>query len=387
MKAGIGHVGSALALAGALFVAACEHEAPETQNQPVAPPAASSGSVALLVPYGSEDENNTELARNLENGARLAAAELRGTEINIRVYPTAGTAEGAVEAATQAIDEGAGAILGPVFGNAAAAVGPVAAASGVPVFSFSNRTEIAGNNVYLLGYTHSNAAERILGFGMDRGKAKVVVVHADTASGWASREAVEAAAERLGIEFVGAVSHEFSQIGVVNAVPKIVAAVNDAEADMLILTGNTAGALPMLAQLVPEAGIDPSIVQFAGLTRWDIPPGNLRIKGLQGGWFPLPDPNLAASFSYRYRYEFNEAPHPLTGLSYDGIAAISQILTDGGRLDKASITAPAGFSGADGKFRFNPDGTIERSLAVAEVRNFQKVVISPSPRAFSLAGS
>ena len=96
---------------------------------------------------------------------------------------------------------------------------------------------------------------------------------------------------------------------------------------------------------------------------------------------------MAASFSYRYQYEFTEPPHPLTGLSYDGIAAISQILSEGGRLDMASITAQAGFSGAEGKFRFNPDGTIERSLAVAEVRNFQKVVISPSPRAFSLAGS
>ena len=387
MKAGNGHVGCALALAGALFVAACEHEAPGAQNQPIALPPVSSGSVALLVPYGSEDENNTELAQSLENGARLAASELRGTEIDIKVYQTAGTAEGAVEAATLAIEEGAAAILGPVFGNAAAAVGPVAAASGVPVFSFSNRIEIAGNNVYLLGYTHSNAAERILGFGRDRERAKVVVVHANTPAGWASREAVESAAERQGIEFAGAVSHEFSQIGVVDAVPQIVAMVNDTEADMLILTGNTAGALPMLAQLVPEAGMDPNVVQLAGLTRWDIPPGNLRIKGLEGGWFPLPDPNLAASFSYRYQYEFTEPPHPLAGLSYDGIAAISQILADSGRLDMASITAPAGFSGAEGKFRFNPDGTIERSLAVAVVRNFKKVVISPSPRAFSLAGS
>ena len=296
MKAGNGHVGCALALAGALFVAACEHEAPGAQNQPIALPPVSSGSVALLVPFDSEDENNTELAQSLVNGARLAASELRGTEIDIKVYPTAGTAEGAVEAATLAINEGAAAILGPVFGSAAAAVGPVAAASGVPVFSFSNRIEIAGNNVYLLGYTHSNAAERILGFGRDRERAKVVVVHANTAAGWASREAVESAADQQGIEFAGAVSHEFSQIGVVDAVPQIVSMVNETEADMLILTGNTAGALPMLAQLVPEAGIDPSVVQLAGLTRWDIPPGNLRIKGLAGRMVPASGSEFGCQF-------------------------------------------------------------------------------------------
>ena len=387
MKVGKGHVGCALALAGTLFTAACEHEAPGGQNQPVVSPNAASGSVALLVPYGSEDENNTDLARNLENGARLAISDLRNTEINLKVYQTGGTVEGAIEAANLALSEGSEVILGPVFGNATAAIGPVAAAYGVSVFSFSNRVEIAGDNVYLLGHTHNNAARRILEFGSERGKSKVLVVHADTASGRASRMAVESAAELQGIEFSGAVSHEFSQIGVVNVVPEIAAAVNDTGADMLILTGNTAGALPMLAQLVPEAGIDPSTVQLAGLTRWDIPPGNLQIKGLQGGWFPLPDPNLAASFSYRYQYEYDVPPHPLAGLSYDGMAAINKILAGGGKFDKQSITDPFGFAGTDGIFRFNPDGTIERSLAIAEVRNSRKFVISPSPRAFLLAGS
>ncbi len=387
MKAGIGHVGRILALSGTIFVAACEHDAPSGQIQPVEHPGTDSGTVALLLPYGSDDNNNIELAKNLENGARMAIANLPDIGISLKVYQTDGTTEGAVEAAMLALDDGAGAILGPVFGDAAAAVGPVAAAAGVPVFSFSNRTEIAGNNLYLLGHTHRNAANRILQYGKEQGKVRVLVVHADTAAGRASQAAVETAAALQGMELAGSISHEFSQIGVVNAIPDIVGAANESGADLLVLTGNTAGALPMLAQMIPEAGIDPEVVQIAGLTRWDIPANNLRINGLQGGWFPLPDPNLAASFSYRYQFEFTELPHPLAGLSYDGIVAIHQILSAGGRLDARTITRPAGFVGSDGIFRFLPDGTIERGLAVAEVRDFRKSVISPAPRIFPLAGS
>ena len=378
-------VSIAVALAAVLFASACVDEAPTREVQPVKPvlqPNAGTGNIGLLLPYGSEDENNTELARSLENGVHLALKTIGNTGLSVKVYPTRGTAQGAAEAAVAALGDDVEAIIGPLYGDFAPEVGRIAATEGVPVFSFSNNSGVAGNNVYLLGHTHRNSASRILAYAASQGKSKAIVVHADNAVGLVSLAAVQDAALQTGIQIVGTVPHGFSQKGVVDAVPFIAATVENSEADILVLTGNTAGALPMLAQLIPEAGVDSGEVQFVGLTRWDIPPGNLRNSGLQNGWFPLPDPNLAASFAYRFQYEFDEPPHPLSGLAYDGIIAISQLLAKGGPLDAATIANAEGFFGSDGRFRFKEDGTIERGLAVAQVQEFQKFIIDPAPRSF-----
>ena len=55
-------------------------------------------------------------------------------------------------------------------------------------------------------------------------------------------------------------------------------------------------------------------------------------------------------------------------------------------LSGAALTQAAGFQGTGGIFRLRPDGTNERGLAVATIRNRQVVVIDPAPRAFGGAG-
>ena len=47
-----------------------------------------------------------------------------------------------------------------------------------------------------------------------------------------------------------------------------------------------------------------------------------------------------------------------------------------------ALTNVSGFSGADGVFRFRPDGTNERGLAVMEIDNGAAKVISPAPKSF-----
>ena len=55
--------------------------------------------VALLVPYGSGDPGREQIARSLENAARLAQSDLRNATIDLVVYPTAGTSAGGQAAA------------------------------------------------------------------------------------------------------------------------------------------------------------------------------------------------------------------------------------------------------------------------------------------------
>ena len=344
--------------------------------------------VALLVPRGSGNASDEVLARALENAARLAISDLGDVAIDLRVYGTAGSAATTQQVALQAVADGARIILGPVYGENANAAAVAVASSGVNVLAFSNNTSIAGGNLFILGPTFDNTADRLARYAVRQGKGRTVVVYSEDVSGRAGRAAVEAALARNGGTAVGAISHEFSQNGVVQAIPQIVSAVRSGAADSVFMTADTAGALPLLTQLLPEAGISPATTQYIGLTRWDIPSQTIDLPGVQGGWFALPAPEMSARFSSRYEAAYGESPHPIGGLAYDGIAAIGALISSGrsDALSRASLAQSAGFQGVNGIFRLLPDGTNERGLAVAQIRDRQVVVIDPAPRAFGGAG-
>ena len=183
---------------------------------------------------------------------------------------------------------------------------------------------------------------------------------------------------------MAAQGYEFSQNGIVAAAPSIAATARGADA--VFLTADAAGALPLLTQLLRENGLDPATSQFIGLTRWDIPPATAGLPGVQGGWFALPDPSVYQQFQARYQAAYGEAPPPIAGLAYDGIAAIGALARGGKALSAQSLTQGSGFAGVGGIFRLRSDGTNERGLAVAQIRGGQVVVIDAAPRSFSGLG-
>lgn len=344
--------------------------------------------VALLVPKSSSSRGDALLAQSLENAARLAIADLDGVTIDLRVYDTAGNPGVASNAAAQAVNEGAKIILGPVFAEAANAVGNAVAPSNINVLSFSNNTSIAGGNVFVLGPTFDNTARRLTRYAANQGKRNILVVHASDPAGTLGRDAVQRAVGSSSASLAGSVSYDLSQQSVIAAVPQVVSSAQSSGADAIFLTANSAGALPLFTQLLPEQGIRPSETQFIGLTRWDIPPQTLDLPGVQDGWFALPDPGKSSLFQSRYASAYGGAPHPIGGLAYDGIAAIGALVKSGNAnaLTGAALTQGAGFQGVNGIFRLRSDGTNERGLAVATIQNKQVVVIDPAPSSFGGAG-
>ncbi|OWU81889.1 penicillin-binding protein activator [Phaeobacter sp. 22II1-1F12B] len=344
--------------------------------------------VALLVPTGSAQSGDMILAQSLENAARLAISDLNGVQIDLRVYDTAGNAATAANVANQAVDDGAKIILGPVYAESANAVGLAVANRNVNVLSFSNNPTIAGGNVFILGPTFDNTASRLANYAARQGKRNVLIVHGSDLAEQTGRDAVQRALARTSASSVGTVTYEQSQQGVIGAIPRIKSQVESTGADAMFLTANTAGALPLLTQLLPEAGISSPATQFIGLTRWDIPSQTLELPGVQGGWFALPDPVKSDQFRARYTASFSNAPHPIGSLAYDGIAAIGALVGSGNpdALSGASLTQGAGFQGVGGIFRLLPDGTNQRGLAVATIQNRQVVVVDPAPASFSGAG-
>jgi hypothetical protein len=53
------------------------------------------------------------------------------------------------------------------------------------------------------------------------------------------------------------------------------------------------------------------------------------------------------------------------------------------RFGAPILTSASGFNGADGVFRFRPDGPNDRGLAVMQINNGSASVISPAPHSFA----
>ncbi|MEL6801582.1 MAG: penicillin-binding protein activator [Pseudomonadota bacterium] len=373
---------AAVALLALIGLAACDPLTPgvSLNNRDAVP-------VALLVPTSAPD-GGAALAQSFENAARLAMADLTGTAIDLRIYDTFGQPAGATNATNRAIADGAQIIVGPLFAESANAAGVAAASRGVNVLSFSNNPAIAGGNVFILGRTFQNTADRLTRFAAFQGRSNIMIVNAQNQAEQAGRDAIARAIAANGLRLAANPTFPLTQQGVIEAIPAIADVAEASGADTIFMTSGNDGAVPFLAELLPENGVDPAEVQFIGLQRLDIPSGALALDGLQGAWFAVPDPGLDAQFRARYQAAFGAVPHPLASLAYDGIAAVGALAATGqpNALSAQALTRPSGFAGVGGVFRLLPNGTNERGLAIAQVQDKQVVFIDPAPRSFGAPG-
>ena len=132
----------------------------------------------------------------------------------------------------------------------------------------------------------------------------------------------------------------------------------------------------------------PQQARMLGLTRWDAAPQALTLPGLQNGLFTVPDTARTRAFEQRYSSTYGAQPHPLAGLAYDGIAAIGALAATGraDALTRNALVTSQGFKGPSGIFRLLSNGTNQRGLAVATIRNNQVVILDPAPTSFRGAG-
>lgn len=347
--------------------------------------------VGLLVPGGGSPEM-ARISSSLENAARMAAAELDGARVDLRVYTTNRDPQTAAAMANRAVRDGAGIILGPLDAQSAISAGNAVAGANVNVLAFSNNpvvTDTTGANTFILGRTFENTAQRLVSHTMREGISRYAVVHQDDIAGQAGRDAIASTVRGSGGTVSTVQAYPFSQAGIFEAAPRITEAVRASGAGAIFVTDTVAGGLSLMATAMADRGVDPVQTPFIGLTDWSVTGQAATLPPLQNGYFARPDANLAQQFEQRYTDAYGTPPHNLAPLAHDGIAAIGSLVASGdpAALTTDSLTRRSGFVGATGIFRLNPDGTNDRALAVARIQDNQVVVVDPAPNRFGLGGS
>lgn len=378
-----------VAALGALALASCGPMPMMGQNASGGPriDASARVPVALLLPM-TDAGGAGGVARSMENAARLALAEAGASRVDLALYDTGGTPAGARAAALEALDGGARIIVGPLYSQSISAVTPLVSGRDINVLSLSNNAAVAGGNVYVMGQTFGDVAERLTTYARRAGRSSVAVVHGDDVGGTAGRDAILRAAQGAGMQVATVQSYPLSQQGIAAAGPRIAEAVRASGADAVFLTASADADLPFIARTLPANGVDPSQTRYIGLTRWNASGEAMTLPGLQGGLFALPDQQAVAAFEARYEAAHGTTPHPLAGLAYDAVRAVTTLVGEGrsDALTGGALTRRAGFEGAYGQFRLLPDGTNDRALAVAQIQNNQVVILDPAPSSFGRAG-
>jgi branched-chain amino acid transport system substrate-binding protein len=142
--------------------------------------------------------------------------------------------------------------------------------------------------------------------------------------------------------------------------------------------------LLQIAPLLPYFDIDPAKVRFLGSSLWE-DQRLTREPAMVGGWFAAPPPQARATFLKRFRDVYGRDPPRIATLAYDAVALAAVLAREenGPDFSAQALTNPGGFAGMDGIFRLRNDGTVERGLAVLEIRRDGFRIVSPAPEAFT----
>ena len=340
--------------------------------------------VALILPLSAQG-NGAAVAQSMRNAAEMALAEFSNPDIQLLVKDDGGASSGAQQAAEQALAEGAEIMLGPLFAVSVSSAAQVARARGVPVIAFSTDSTVAAPGVHLLSFLPESDVDRVIGYAIQQGKRSFAALIPDNAYGSVVQAAFQQAVARGGGRIVAMERYPLDRAAMQEPVKRVAAAARQADS---IFIPDGADAVVAAVQTLAANGVNTRRIQLIGTGLWD-DPRVFAEPGAQGGWFAAPDPSGYRAFSGRYKSRYGQDPLRPATLAYDAVSLVAALVKTQGpaRFSEEVLTNQSGFAGIDGVFRFRPDGTNQRGLAVVRVTNSGPQVISPAPKAFSASGT
>lgn len=352
--------------------------------------------VGILLPLTGKDQ---QLGQSMLKAAQMALFDTGYEGFELIPRDTKSSPQEAASAARSALAGGAELLLGPIFSDSVAAVKPIAKQAGVNVIAFSTDWKQAGGGTFIMGFMPFDQIQRVAQFAAARNIHSVGIIAPDTEYGTITNSAFQSAATRYGMKIAG--TERFNpQTREIGATVR-----NFAHYDQRHPTGQAAvnaGPPPYDAVFMPVGGDNAKTIASV-MVQFDLTPGQVRRlgtglfddpsltrePGLEGAWFAAPSPGARAAFERRFTQSYGYSAPRLTTLAYDS-TALAAILAKRGLqspaakpgFDTDSLMNPNGFSGIDGIFRFRPDGTAERGLAVLEIRRGGTSVVEEAPKTF-----
>jgi ABC-type branched-subunit amino acid transport system substrate-binding protein len=336
--------------------------------------------IGLLLPFKSVVNES----QSLQDAAELALFEANDPYL-LLIPRESGADSGAGFAAAQSmLKDGAEVIIGPLINDSVAGAGR-AVKKQVPIIAFSTDTTVAGDGVYLLTFPFEEEVSRVVDYASRQGLKRIALLAPDTAYGHRVNATLSQEAAKRGGSLVAAQFYQRSEREAAAAAQVLAPQAKTWNAQAIMIA-DSGPPLRAIGPALLQAGINLQQVKLLGVG-WTA--DAQREPTLSGGWYAATDPAARANFESRFVAAYGRPPTRLASLAYDALGMAEALSKDAGGagLTRSAIERPDGFNGADGLFRFRANGTIERALAVLEVRAGGAIVIDPAPGSFPAPGS
>lgn len=318
--------------------------------------------IALLLPLTGEKK---ELGQALSKSAELGLFNLSSRpSLEIFLRDTAGDPETAREALSNLLKEQEiDLILGPLTADETSAITPLAWEKVIPILSFSNVSKVAGDNVFIMGFSPEEQIKEAVNFALSQNLATFAII---APIGEYGHLIVDSVRQSL-YSFPHAKLKDiifYTPSG--TDLEEKIKTLNLTDIQVLIIPEGGERLLQIVTLLNKDALYQTIKPKIIGSGQWD-DTSTLTNPLLQGAWFPGTRLDRRAEFNADYFQSYGQTPPRIASLGYDGIGVASEMLASPTSSVIEVLTRSQGFQGVDGAFHFTPQGVCIRTWSMYEV--------------------
>jgi ABC-type branched-subunit amino acid transport system substrate-binding protein len=346
--------------------------------------------IAVLTPFGAQEKKLSYIGKSLRDAALLAKQDLGNLNLQLKIYDTEGREDISIDSVHSAINDGAHIIVGPFLPETTKAISTISKSKGIKVISFSNDLTLAGNNIFVIGDTSVNRAEKLIKYSLEQKKYRFGIISSINNKYNELENSIRDKVSRNGgIEtFSINYTQELENLSEIAREAREKAI--NTNTDAIIFTDDPNKKISLLAAELQDItnSTEKGKIQIIGLSRWDLSSSILSESSLQGSWIAIPDTRFRAIYEKRFVKKFGYRPHVKSSLAYDAIAVVGALIRkrdveqNYNPFNTNEIVNSNGFIGIDGIFRFKSDQTTEKELAIATIERNQPNILKLSPNKF-----
>jgi branched-chain amino acid transport system substrate-binding protein len=359
-----------------------QHRSPSTRplkpGEKVTPPL----KIGLLLPLSGTHQR---LGRAFQQAAELSLFE-GPSSANVVLIPrdTQGTRQGAQQAFLACLQEGVQGFLGPLFAFEVKAIQPLLKQAQKPLLTFSTDASVLGGGIFTLGFLPIPQVHYILEDASREGLKKIAAILPKGAYGTLMAQEIKKVAveQDLSIEVIGTYDARRMR-GALEAQGELRESVEALSrgAFQAVLIPEGGKTLEKILSTLYQAKLPDPLLLFLGTGQWEQNRTSV---------FPyfenakIAAPSLEGYEAFQKRFsEIYGLPCPrIATLAYDAVALIKVLEQTPGQFSTQNLLDFSGFRGVDGRFRFLPNGHIERELSILTFSGGKLQTLKEAPTAF-----
>jgi ABC-type branched-subunit amino acid transport system substrate-binding protein len=334
---------------------------PEALQQETSTFRSDSVKVGILLPLSGEQ---SVLGKQLLNAAQLAIFSFPDHKIELLPKDTQGDPILALAATTELLNQRAELILGPLFASEVDGLRAPALASMVPVVSFTNNIDKAGQGVFVFGFSPDIQTQSALEFARKKGYRYFCALLPSTSFG-------KRLAHTL-VEF--ATKHDLPVPTILYSDPDSkswefeLEKLKTIKTEVLFVPEGGKHILEVAAYM-KESGF--GRVRLLGSGQWD-DPVVINSPYMEGSWYPA-SRGQRDWFNKTYESTYQEKPQRLASLAFDMVSLAIVLSQDAKKGSKPftyqTLIRPQGFRGVEGLFKIESTGKTQRQLSMFQIQS------------------